>query len=145
MPARKTLLLNLLFIGSLVGFDQSHAAGDLTRRTQALPDLKFGSEQSDYAVSQKEYQLETGVAYQLKIIADGQKECAFQAPEFAQSIYLRKVEAGGIEIKALGLIELEFEDAGQAEIFFLPIKPGSYPFYCKGLQNKGMEGRFIVK
>jgi hypothetical protein len=145
MPARKTLLLNLLFIGSLVGFDQSHAAGDLTRRTQALPDLKFGSEQSDYAVSQKEYQLETGVAYQLKVIADGQKECAFQAPEFSQAIYLRKIEAGGIEIKALGLVELEFEDAGQAEIFFLPIKPGSYPFYCKGLQNKGMEGRFVVK
>ena len=37
------------------------------------------------------------------------------------------------------------EDAGEAEIFFLPIKPGSYPFYCKGLQNKGMEGRFVVK
>lgn len=145
MPKSKTLLLNLLFIGSLVGFDQSQAAGDLTRRTQALPDLKFGSEQSDYAVSQKEYQLETGVAYQLKVISDGQKECAFQAPEFAQAIFLRKVEAGGIEIKALGLVELEFENAGEAEIFFLPIKPGSYPFYCKGLQNKGMEGRFVVK
>lgn len=145
MPKSKTLLLNLLFIGSLVGFDQSQAAGDLTRRTQALPDLKFGSEQSDYAVSQKEYQLETGVAYQLKVISDGQKECAFQAPEFAQAIFLRKVEAGGIEIKALGLVELEFENAGEAEIFFLPIKPGSYPFYCKGLENKGMEGRFVVK
>lgn len=145
MPACKAVLLNLLLICSLVGFDQSHAAGDLTRRTQALPDLKFGSEQSDYAVSQKEYQLQTGVAYQLKVIADGQKECAFQAPEFAQSIFLRKVEAGGVEIKAVTLVELEFEEAGEAEIFFLPIKPGSYPFYCKGLQNKGMEGRFVVK
>jgi len=145
MPTYKALLLNLLFVGSLVGFDHSHAAGDLTRRTQALPDLKFGSEQSDYAVSQKEYQLETGVAYQLKVSSDGQKECAFQAPEFAQSIYLRKVEAGGVEIKATTLVELEFEDAGAAEIFFLPVKPGSYPFYCKGLQNKGMEGRFVVK
>ena len=55
MPTYKALLLNLLFVGSLVGFDHSHAAGDLSRRTQALPDLKFGSEQSDYAVSQKEY------------------------------------------------------------------------------------------
>ena len=145
MPAIKPLLLNLLLIGSLIGFDHCSAAGDLTRRTQALPDLKFGSEESDYAVSQKEYQLETGVAYQLKVISDGQKECAFQAPEFAQSIFLRKVEAGGVEIKAMTLTELEFEDAGEAEIFFLPIKPGSYPFYCKGLQNKGMEGRFIVK
>lgn len=57
MPTYKALLLNVLFIGSLIGFDCSHAAGDLTRRTQALPDLRFGSEESDYAVSQKEYQL----------------------------------------------------------------------------------------
>ena len=46
---------------------------------------------------------------------------------------------------AITLVELEFEDAGEAEIFFLPVKPGSYPFYCKGLENKGMEGRFVVK
>lgn len=145
MPPFKALTLHLLLIASLIGFDQVLAAGDLTRRTQSLPDLKFGSPESDYAVSQKEYQLETGVAYQLKVIADGQKECAFQAPEFSHAIFLRKVEAGGIEIKAITLVELEFEDAGEAEIFFLPIKPGRYPFYCKGLQNKGMEGAFVVK
>jgi len=145
MPPVKALSLNLLLIASLIGFDQVLAAGDLTRRTQSLPDLKFGSEESDYAVSQKEYALETGIAYQLKIIADGQKECAFQAPEFANAIYLRKVEAGGVEIKAVTLVELEFEQAGEAEIFFLPIKPGRFPFHCKGLQNKGMEGVFVVK
>ncbi|MFL9812868.1 copper-binding protein [Stutzerimonas sp. VN223-3] len=145
MPPFKALALNLLFIGSLIGFDHAHATGDLTLRTQSLPDLKFGSEETDYAVSQKEYQLETGVAYQLKVITDGQKECAFQAPEFAKSIFLRKVEAGGVEIKAITLVELEFEEAGEAEIFFLPVKSGTYAFYCKGLQNKGMEGRFVVK
>lgn len=145
MRLAKPFALNLLFIGSLIGFDQSHAAGDLTLRTQTLPPLAFGSEQSDYAVSQKRYELETGIAYRLKISSDGQKECAFQAPEFAHSIFLRKVEAGGVEIKAVTLLELEFEDAGEAEVFFLPVKPGSYPFYCKGLQNKGMEGEFVVK
>ena len=145
MPPFKALTLNLLLLGSLIGFDQVFAAGDLTLRTQSLPDLKFGSEETDYAVSQKEYELETGVAYQLKIITDGQKECAFQAPDFARSIFLRKVEAGGVEIKAITLVELEFEEAGEAEIFFLPIRPGRYPFYCKGLQNKGMEGTFVVR
>ncbi len=76
----------------------------------------------------------------LKIIASGQKEYAFQAPEFATSIFLRKVEAGGVEIKAITLTELEFEDAGEAEIFFVPIKPGKYRFYTKGLL-----GYFVVK
>lgn len=145
MPPFKALTLNLLLLGSLIGFDQVFAAGDLTLRTQSLPDLKFGSEETDYAVSQKEYELETGIAYQLKVITDGQKECAFQAPEFSRSIFLRKVEAGGVEIKAITLVELEFEEAGEAEIFFLPVKPGRYPFYCNGLQNKGMEGTFVVR
>lgn len=145
MNTLKTLSLPLLLLGSLIGFDNLHAEGDLTRRGTALPDLLLGSEVSDYAMSQQQYQLETGKAYQLKIIASGQKEYAFQAPEFAHSIYLRKVEAGGVEIKAITLTELEFEEAGEAEIFFVPIKPGKYPFYAKGLEGKGMLGYFLVK
>ncbi|MFT0634560.1 copper-binding protein [Pseudomonas sihuiensis] len=141
----KALMLPLLLIISLLGVDQLHAAGDMTRRPVALPDLVLGSEESDYSMSQNEYQLETGQAYQLKIIASGQKEYAFQAPEFATSIYLRKVEAGGVEIKAVTLTELEFEEAGEAEIFFLPVKPGKYRFYAKGLEGKGMLGYFVVK
>ncbi|MGL4315449.1 MAG: copper-binding protein [Pseudomonas sp.] len=145
MTTLKTLVLNFLLITSLIGFDKTFAAGDLTRRTQALPDLVMGSEQSDYSMSNKEYQLETGKAYQLKLISNGQKEYAFQAPEFATSIYLRKVEAGGVEVKAVTLTELEFEEAGEAEVFFVPIKPGKFRFYAKGLEGKGMQGWFIVK
>lgn len=141
----KALLLPLLLIISLLGVDQLHAAGDMTRRPVALPDLVLGKDDSDYFMSQTEYQLETGQAYQLKIIASGQKEYAFQAPEFATSIYLRKVEAGGVEVKAVTLTELEFEEAGEAEIFFLPVKPGKYRFYAKGLEGKGMLGYFVVK
>ncbi|MDX1366010.1 copper-binding protein [Pseudomonas sp.] len=141
----KALFLPLLLIGSLIGFDNLHAAGDLTIRGTALPDLVLGNAESDYGMSQMEYQLETGKAYQLKIIASGQKEYAFQAPEFATSIFLRKVEAGGVEIKAITLTELEFEDAGEAEIFFVPIKPGKFRFFAKGLEGKGMLGYFVVK
>ncbi|WP_439889072.1 copper-binding protein [Pseudomonas sp. MBLB4123] len=145
MHIAKILLLPLLLIVSLIGVDSSRAEGDLTRRTTALPDLRLGDADSDYAMSQHEYQLETGKAYQLKIIASGQKEYAVQAPEFATAIYLRKVEAGGVEIKAVTLTELEFEDAGEAEIFFVPIKPGKFRFYAKGLEHKGMQGYFVVK
>ena len=141
----KALLLPLLLIISLLGVDQLHAAGDMTRRPVALPDLVLGNDDSDYFMSQTEYQLQTGQAYQLKIIASGQKEYAFQAPEFATSIFLRKIEAGGVEIKAVTLTELEFEDAGEAEIFFVPIKPGKFRFYAKGLEGKGMLGYFVVK
>ncbi len=145
MSLIRTLSLPALLILGMVGFDGASAAGDLTRRPVALPDLVMGSEESDYSLSQTEYQLETGKAYQLKIISTGRKEYAFQAPEFATSIYLRKVEAGGVEIKAVTLTELEFEDAGEAEIYFVPIKPGKYRFYNKGLEGKGMQGSFVVR
>jgi hypothetical protein len=145
MRTFKALMLPVLLIVSMIGVDNLQAEGDLTRRSQALPDLVMGSEESDYSMSQTEYQLETGKAYQLKIIASGQKEYAFQAPEFSTSIFIRKVEAGGVEIKLITLTELEFEDAGEAEIYFVPIKPGKFPFYAKGLESKGMLGHFVVK
>lgn len=121
------------------------AAGDLTRRPEKLPDLVMGSDESDYFLSQKEYTLETGKAYKLAIISNGQKEYALEAPEFFASIFLRKVEAGGMEIKAVSLTELEFEDAAEAEIYFVPIKSGKFEFVMDGLEGKGMVGTFNVK
>ncbi|MCQ4346249.1 copper-binding protein [Pseudomonas stutzeri] len=145
MSPFRALALPAVLILSMLGFDGAQAAGDLTRRPEALPDLVMGSEDSDYSLSQTEYALETGKAYQLKIVSSGRKEYAFQAPEFATAIYLRKVEAGGVEIKAVTLVELEFEDAGEAEIYFVPIKPGKYRFFNKGLEGKGMQGTFVVR
>lgn len=121
------------------------AAGDLTRKPIKLPDLVMGSDESDYYMSQKNYDLETGKAYKLAIISNGQKEYAMEASDFFASIYLRKVEAGGMEIKAVSLTELEFEDAAEAEIYFVPIKPGTFEFEMEGLESKGMVGTFTVK
>ena len=123
----------------------ANAAGDLTVRPIALNDLVMGSEVSDYQMSENHYELETGQAYRLRIVASGLKPYALRAPEFFSAIFLRKVEAGDMEIKAVGLLELEFEEEGEAEIFFVPIKPGRFPFSVAGLEHKGMEGMFEVK
>ncbi len=121
------------------------AEGDLTRRPTKLPELVLGTEDNRYHMSQKEYHLETGKSYKLEIVSSGQTEYALQAPEFFASIFLRKVEAGDMEIKAVSLTELEFEQEAEAEIYFVPIKPGKFEFYAEGLEEKGMEGVFIVK
>lgn len=145
MSFLKATTLAAVLVSGMAGLSTAQAAGDLTTKPVRLANLVMGSEESDYSFSEKKYELETGRAYRLKIIAGGQKECAFQAPAFMQSIYLRKVEAGGIEIKSVMLTELEFEDAGQAEMFFVPVRSGNYPYYCKGLESKGMQGEFVVK
>ena len=139
------VLIAALLTGATAVSGVASAKGDLTRKPQALPDLVLGSDVTDYAMSQKSYTLETGQSYKLKIVSSGLKEYAVEAPEFFASIFLRKVEAGGMEIKASTLVQLEFEDEGEAEIYFVPIKPGSYPFVAKGLESKGMQGVFEVR
>ena len=121
------------------------AEGDLTRKPEKLPDLVLGSEDDFFMLSENNYELVTGQSYKLKIVSSGMTEYAFQAPEFFNSIFLRKVEAGDMEIKATSLTELEFEQEGEAEIYFVPIKTGAFEFYMDGLEVKGMVGTFNVK
>ena len=140
----KTLLLSLtlfMVLTPLVGY----SAGYLARQAERLPDLVLGTDEAGYQVSQKDYTLETGKSYRLKIISSGRKEYAVHAPEFFKFIWLRKVEAGGMEIKASALHELEFEEEGEAEIFFVPIKPGSYEISAAGLAKRGTTATFRVK
>jgi hypothetical protein len=123
----------------------AHAEGDLALKVTRLDDLVLGTGEAGFGVSNKTYNLVTGRAYSLLIKSTGAKECAWEAPEFANSIWLRKVEAGEVEIKASHLTEIEFEREGEAEIFFVPIRPGTFPWRCRGLEVKGMAGAFMIK
>jgi len=123
----------------------SQAKGYLASKSVRLPDLVFGTDEAGYQVSQGVYELETGKSYRLKIISTGRKEYAVRAPKFFNFIWLRKVEAGGLEIKATSLYELEFEEEGTAEIFFVPIKPGTYTISAAGLEHKGTSAKIKVK
>ena len=141
----KTLSVSAIASIMAVSSVTAVAEGDLTRRPTKLPDLVLGTEDNRYQLSHKDYQLETGKSYKLKIVSSGQTEYALKAPGFFSTIFLRKIEAGDMEIKAIGITELEFEQEGEAEIYFVPIKPGNFEFYAEGLEEKGMEGTFIVK
>ena len=123
----------------------ARAEGDLALKVTKLDDLVLGTGEAGFGVSKKSYDLVTGRAYSLMIKSTGAKECAWEAPEFAKTIWLRKIEAGEVEIKASHLTELEFEREGEAEIFFVPIRPGNFPWRCRGLEGKGMAGAFAIK
>ena len=123
----------------------ARAEGDLSLKVAKLDELVLGTGEAGFGVSKKNYDLVTGKAYSLKIKSTGAKECAWEAPDLASAIWLRKVEAGEVEIKASHLRELEFEREGEAEIFFVPIRPGNFAWRCRGLEGKGMAGAFLVK
>ncbi|MBH0238282.1 cupredoxin domain-containing protein [Methylobrevis albus] len=120
------------------------AAGDLAIRGTDLPPLELGLGEFGFGVSQNDYELETGKLYQLKITSTGLQECAFISPGLFGNSFFRKVEAGGLEIKAPYFVELEF-DEGEAELFFVPVRTGEFPWSCRGLEPRGVQGKFIVK
>jgi hypothetical protein len=131
--------------GAMLCAGAARSEGDLSLKVTKLDELVLGTGEAGYGVSKKSYNLVTGKAYSLKIKSTGAKECAWEAPEFSNTIWLRKVEAGDVEIKASHLTEIEFEREGEAEIFFVPIRPGNFPWRCRGLEGKGMTGAFAVK
>ena len=142
MLLRSLLLAACALLFATVG---AQAKGYLASRPEALPDLVLGIDDTGFGISQKEYNVETGKSYRLKIISTGAEEYAIVAPRFFDLIWLRKVEAGGMEIKANAIYELEFEKESEAEIFFVPIKPGKYEMYAKGLKERGVLVTINVK
>jgi hypothetical protein len=143
MAHHKVILAVALMLG--LGAAAARAEGDLSLKVTRLDQLVLGTGEAGFGVSKKTYDLVTGRGYSLMIKSTGAKECAWEAPEFANTIWLRKIEAGEVEIKASHLTELEFEREGEAEIFFVPIRPGNFPWRCRGLEGKGMAGAFVVK
>ena len=131
-------LLFFLFINPIL------SKGDLAIRSKKI-ELRLGSEKSDYEMSQRSINLETGQAYRLEISSMGFKEYEFEAEEFFKNIWIRKIEVEGAEIQVPTINEIEFEREGEIEINFVPIRNGKFPFEIEGLQNKGMIGEFIIE
>ena len=118
--------------------------GDLAIRAKKL-ELKLGSEKSDYEMSQKIFEMETGKAYRLEISSMGFKEYEIEAEDFFRNIWVRGIEVEGIEIDTPVINEIELEREGEIEIKFVPIRPGDYEFEIEGLQSKGRKGVVIVR
>ncbi|MBI1207045.1 MAG: hypothetical protein GC191_07115 [Azospirillum sp.] len=137
-----------VIFGLLLGLTvtAASAAGDLATRAKLLPELTFGTKSDDYAVSQKDFELETGKSYRLKLTRVGFKEYGFMAPELFHDIWIRQIVINGLEVHPMGsLYKLEFDDEGTIELQFVTIRPGSFEWYIEGLKDKGMTGKFVVK
>ena len=107
----------------------------------------LGNEEgNDFVVENKDIELESGKAYRLRIVAKGRQEYKFYAPEFFRYIWLNQIVIQHLEIHGGGPPDhFEFDEPGEIAIEFVAIKPGEYPWTVRGLEAKGMAGKFIVK
>ena len=114
---------------------------------ERLEPLQLGTEQNSAEMTPREYRLKVGKGYRWKIKASDLTEYAFVAPKFVRNIWIRKIEVGdpAVEIKTVTFDELEFEDGGEVELFFVAVRPGTYEFGPKGLMERGLVGKIIVE
>lgn len=114
-------------------------------RLKRLEPLILGSAENNFHMEPREYRLKVGHGYRWKIKAETDFEYAFVAPEFFRNVWIRKVEVGDVEVKTGMIDELEFENVGEAEVFFVAIRPGTYDFRLRGMEARGVKGTIIVE
>ncbi|MDX1401045.1 MAG: hypothetical protein R3245_03910, partial [Kiloniellales bacterium] len=119
------------------------AEGNLAKRAERLTPLELNAADG---FSIKTYQIETGKFYRWRITSDGREEYKLLAPELMRNVWIDQVVIEDKEVKPLGgLHALEFDDEGSIDLYFIVVRPGSYPFFIEGLREQGFEGRFEVK
>ena len=133
-------LLSVLALGLLVPHG-TWAKDNLASQPTDLPALEITA---DLKISQTEYHLETGKAYRLVIKSDGGEEFSLRAPDFFRNIWLNGIETDGVSVMAQSIYSLDFEDAAEVTILFVPIRPGKYDYFVHGYENRGLAGAFVV-
>ena len=84
-------------------------------------------------------ELQSGRYYELVIEADGSQELALEGAGFFRAIWVDEVVIEGIEIRPFGLSSMEFDEAGEAEISFVAVKPGTYSLGVPGSELQRVE------
>jgi hypothetical protein len=142
---RFTIPVALLALPLLAGGANAQIIDPAVHSLEQLTPLQFGTEANPASMEPREYKLKVGKGYRLKIQASDLNEYAFVAPTLFRNIYVRKIEVGGVEIKAPTFDEIEFEEGGEAELFFVAVRPGTFEFGPKGMMDRGTIGKFIVE
>ena len=101
---------------------------------------------TEMAFTPKNLTFEAGKPYKLEVRNSGEVKHEFAADSFFRSIALRKVEDGQAEIKLPFLSEVEVFAGKQADLYFVPLIPGTYEMLCEitGHREAGMEGTITV-
>ncbi|MDV7340083.1 hypothetical protein RYZ26_10800 [Terasakiella sp. A23] len=76
--------------------------------------------------------LESGKYYEMEIKGDGSAELALHGSGFFRAIWVDEVVVNDLEIRPIGIDSIEFDDAGEMEIGFIAIKPGTYRLSIPG-------------
>ncbi len=118
------------------------AEGNLAKRAERLEPLELDAAKG---FSVREYQLETGKYYRWRIVSDGRDAYEIEVEGLFENAWIDKVVVEGMAMSVSGLGELEMEDEGEVDVWFIPIRPGEYEFAVENLGEQGFSGVFKVR
>ncbi len=96
-------------------------------------------------LSEAPWELKSGTYYEFEIQGDGSQELAIIGPEFFRAIWVDEIVVEGLEIRPLGVDSIEFDEAGEMEIGFVAIKPGSYYLKVPGSTGETQRLEITIK
>jgi hypothetical protein len=135
----RAVLLTIVFLFA----GPAWAEGNLATRAERLKELEINAAEGFSVTS---YEIETGKFYRWRIESDGRDEYKLLAPELMRNVWIEQVSIEDKEVKPMGgLYAVEFDDEGEIDIYFVPIRPGTYEFFIENMRAEGMVGTFIVK
>lgn len=118
-------------------------SGIMARANRAdLAPLTLGSGKP---VAEAPYNLKSGGYYRIKIVSDGSQELALSGGDFFRAVWVNEVVVNDIEIRPMGVHSLEFDAAGEAEISFIAIQPGSYTLSIPGSTGDTQRAVFNIR
>jgi hypothetical protein len=142
-PGRRAVLGIVAAVCGLLGATQPAAAeGDPTRRATRLDPLVLDAA-TGFSITS--YEIETGTYYRWRIRSDGLEEYMLVAPGLFRNSWIDQVVIEDKEVKPFGLQAVEFDDEGEIDVWFVPIRPGTYEFWVEGLKTQGFSGEFVVR
>ncbi|WP_371823321.1 hypothetical protein [Paracoccus sp. Z118] len=107
-----------------------------------LPPLTLGSGKP---VQDAPYDLKSGTYYKMNIVADGSAELALSGGDFFRAVWINEIVINSIEVRPMGVHSLEFDAAGEAEISFIAITPGSYTLSIPGSSGDTQKAVFNIQ
>ncbi len=119
-------------------------AGLLSKANKGeMPELTLASGKPVSAAG--DITLESGKYYEMEIVGDGSAELALSGAGFFRAIWVDEVVINDLEIRPLGLDSVEFDDAGEMEIGFIAIKPGTYRLAIPGSTGETQGVNITIK
>lgn len=138
----KKIILFMSLLLAVGNFAYAKNIKGLLHSKTTLAPIMIGAGQ---ALAEKPYKLEAGKYYKLVLKSDGSREVPIVGAAFFRNIWVNQISINDIEVRPLGIDSFEFDDEGEIEMTFVPIKPGTFTLGLPSAKSDRERATFIVE